>query len=400
MQKKEWNVRFENGICCEGKIWFADRKFNELYYYDIKQKHTEFVCDFPDEKMEERLFGALVKNHHFLYLIPFAADKMYKVNMKTYESVPIEIKKPDLQKYSAYLEKVKFSSAYSYKESIFLIGCSYPAIIEYNCVTDEMIYYDEWITEIEKYIHYSEAALFRKAEKVEKCLYIPFCRGNAVLIFNMETREFTVRKVGDESCRYASACYDGTDFWLLPRAAGAVVKWNETSNCYTEISLWDKQFEGNMLYAYGDIVCFQDKVFLIPLNAEQMFIIDKETNAVKKCSYSEKRMSVIESENEEDCIRIFVDAESGFLEMDTHMQTRMVEIDFPENMAVIHRKKLSIFNLMKAKETGNYCLVKEEYKNALEDFASDIGKLNEHDLEKRKKDISIGGKIYNIIMEI
>ena len=76
------NLSFENFICYDDKLWFTDIETNEFYYYDLKEKETVFICEIAEELgYKQRLFGSIIQYDNSMYLIPFEAEYMYKVDL-------------------------------------------------------------------------------------------------------------------------------------------------------------------------------------------------------------------------------------------------------------------------------------------------------------------------------
>lgn len=161
-----------------------------------------------------------------------------------------------------------------------MVGASYPAIVRYDSTTQRLYYYDEWLDDLKQYFTYEENAIFRKSTVVGKHIYAPCCRGNAVLVFDMETYEYKIHEVGDKGSRFSSICYDGEDFWLAPRSGDNIVRWNEESGKYKMIPAHLGE-QGSGMYTYSDIWYEDSRVFLVPSNTKQPFSIDTKMETIK-----------------------------------------------------------------------------------------------------------------------
>lgn len=265
----------ENMIYIEGKIWFTEYSSNELYCYDIQNNITTFICEFPEEESREaRLFGSMVLYKNKLYLVPFAARNMYSVDLLTYKIQKIDIVSRIDVEYNSYDGKAKFISAHLYNNCIYMVGASFPGIIEYNCETKKTKCYQEWIGLLIKYTHFDDGAYFRKSVIVNNVIYIPYCKGNGVLAFNVCDKTFIDYEVGSEKCSYSSICFEKGVFWLAPRRKGPIVCWNINDKKWSEYENYPKDLVLQDM-SFSDIITSEGYVYLIPLNCNQLVVFNK-----------------------------------------------------------------------------------------------------------------------------
>lgn len=274
-------ILFESALYHDGKLWIASLRYNELYFYDIDSKRLKLVCKIEDnEEYSQRLVGDLVIVDKFLYLIPLSATALYQVDLNTFEKKKITIRKPDAEKYSEYVENVKFLSAHVYKDSIYMVGATYPAIVQYDCKKQQVHYHDMWLEEIQRYLFFDESALFRKTLMVGHYIYAPCCRGNVVLVFDLETHKYKIYEVGEQKCRFSGICYDGQNFWLSPRNDEPIVKWNQETNQYKEITI-NKNELNVKGYVFGNSLVLDNKIVLVPQNANEIALIDTQSEEIE-----------------------------------------------------------------------------------------------------------------------
>jgi len=282
MQKGIWEyLSSENMACYEDKIWFTEWDNNKVYCYDINIKQCVCFCTISDEQSEgKRLFGALVIQGDFLFLFPFSAEKVYKIHLYTKEMESWKPKDVIERDFENYCQEAKFFSAHCFEKKIFVMPASYPAIIEYQTESGKVVYHKDWIAEIRSvYKSEDDKALFRKTIAVGAKIYAPLCRENAVLIFDMSNNCYEIHEVGDESCRYASICYDGREFWLASRKGSTVVKWDGEAN-YCILNKKDIQGAEKAEIEYRDIVFWQNHVILLPGNRNNLWEIDRSSKVI------------------------------------------------------------------------------------------------------------------------
>ncbi len=272
------NLSFENFICYDDKLWFTDIETNEFYYYDLKEKETVFICEIAEELgYKQRLFGSIIQYDNSMYLIPFEAEYMYKVDLhtRTYKQIDIVDHKNERKGDVHYL---KFLSAHICENKIYMIPVAYPAIVEFDCVTEEVAYYDGWVKFIDKYYLFDDAAFFRKSLLLDKKIYAPLCAGNAVMVFNIESKQSVFKVIGSKKCSFSGICQMGDNFWLSPRRNGPIVKWNEKSNISEEYS--SSVCEEKRGIGFSDIFCFDNKLLIVPIMGKTLYEINCATGKV------------------------------------------------------------------------------------------------------------------------
>ncbi len=272
------NLSFENFICYDDKLWFTDIETNEFYYYDLKEKETVLICEIVEElEYKQRLFGSIIQYNNSMYLIPFEAEYMYKVDLdtNTYKQIDIINHENECKGDIHYL---KFLSAHVYENKIYMIPVTYPAIIEFDCVTEEVAYYDSWVKLIDKYYLFDDAAFFRKTLLLGKKIYAPLCAGNAVMVFDIDSKQSVFKVVGSKQCSFSGISQMGNDFWLSPRRDGPVVKWNEKLNICEEYTDFIGKEKGNC--GFSDIFCLNNQLLIIPLMGKTLYEIDCATGKV------------------------------------------------------------------------------------------------------------------------
>jgi desulfoferrodoxin (superoxide reductase-like protein) len=76
---------------------------------------------------------------------------------------------------------------------------------------------------------------------------------NAALIFNLETNQSELYRIGDEGSRFVSISYDGQDIWLIPRAHGSLIRWNLEKNTQHIMNQYPIGFENRIYSLYRSV---------------------------------------------------------------------------------------------------------------------------------------------------
>ena len=128
---KEYRIICENAIEEDDFIYFARFHGCGLYAYDKKRECTKWLGNFPDQPNNAiRLYKSLIKIETKIFAIPSCGEAIiaiYDIDANEFETVNI----------SSYLKTnnygtdlLKFSSCFEYKDCLYLICQSYPAIVK------------------------------------------------------------------------------------------------------------------------------------------------------------------------------------------------------------------------------------------------------------------------------
>ncbi len=362
-------VTYENAVFFSDKLYFTDMHRNEMCAYDITTDETELICKVDSEESQMRLFGAIISKCDEMYLVPFSAKCMYKVNVNTGEYESIQFKSVSSNTAFSYLSTAKFLSAHLYEDKIYLMPVSYPAIVEYNCTTGEIQYYDSWLEEAVIDYNPDENALFRKTMLLGDYIYAPFCGKNAVLKFNVITKETQILSVGSKDCAYSSICFDGKCFWLSPRGVTPVVRWNEENDEvreYTEFPEHCNLKPGS----FANIFALNDFIVLLPMNAEMAVQTDVRSGEMQEFKLNTAGISNMSYCESEEAIYFFA-ANKGLLfiyDKETgHCEERY--ISFPDDIEKEWQMgRLYSYNVFRGKKEAIKTLFTEDYNEALQDY--------------------------------
>ncbi|MDE7253388.1 MAG: hypothetical protein K2O32_10665 [Acetatifactor sp.] len=337
-----------------------------MYYYDIQQQNSHLACKFHDEvEYQTRLFGDLIPVEDKLYMTPYAAGKLYEVDIATGNIRGIEIDLHPKTVKHLYNEAVKFLSGHAYKDCIYLMPVSYPAIIEYNCLTGKISYYDEWISQLEES---QRGVFFRKTIMVGSKIYAPGCMGNYVLEFDVETKQYHFFEVGDKTCSYSSICQVGEWFWLSPRGRGPIVKWKVDTNQWEAYRNFPAAYVP-CEFSYADIVYFGGYIYCIPLSSKVVMRIEERNNLIESF-YAEKLHAQVNACIVNHKIYFFSRMTGEMMIVDAEGNYECRELLMPEKQKQYHQKNTSgtYRVLVKNEPQKEGDILQEDYSEALNDY--------------------------------
>lgn len=219
---------------CIENIWFPLMFFNALLKLNKSDMSLEFVGSFPGEveiSSELMLYRAPVECNGNLYFPPNSANEIasYSLTENTFAKIPINREKPYQQ------SKWSFDGAAVYREYVFFVPRSYPAIIRLDTKTNELVYLNDW-DDPDKIS--TERLHFDSFLVVENIVWLTSYLDNRVMAFDMDSSKSTIYRVGQDDYSYNGLCFDGTNFWLSPsyirHTNTPVVEWNPISGVLNE----------------------------------------------------------------------------------------------------------------------------------------------------------------------
>lgn len=317
----------------DDRIWFAEADSNGIYSYDLRSHRSALECIIDKEPSNgKRLFRTMVICEGDLYVFPFSAQNAYKINLHTKAVKCIKIDEPPKNTYDRYSSNAKFLSSFLYGSKIFVVGVTYPAILEYDVKTGHIRYHNEWLSEMRGCFRNQERVLFRRAEMVMDKLYIPSGRGDLLLIFDMSTGKHEVCRIGDGKGGFSAVCYDGEDFWFAPLSEGAVVQWNENSRKCISYDCFPDGFV-HADHGINDIVFWDDTVILLP-GASNMFLgINRQTGVIFELNTRLRNFKLVSKCVRDDRLYTFSGTEDELVVFDHNIQCiKLLSIALPRDM--------------------------------------------------------------------
>jgi hypothetical protein len=265
------------GILADGDfVWFIDF-LNMLYRHDKKSKEMECMGIIPAQN--SWAYAGVAANNDKLYFAPFYKNNkisVFDTNQKNFEQI-------DFENNSKY--DYNFNCTVSFKNFIYFVPCYFPAIMILNTDTKEVEYFSDWADEVSKlqvlklqHENWKDLKFFASCV-IETEIALVMHRANAVMFFNMETRGYEIRSIGEKSEQYHGICFDGQNYYLSSLNKDYVIKWNRQSNEILKIKIPSfsrrENIGANFLIQY-----MNEHVWLFPIFANNAYKINVNTNEV------------------------------------------------------------------------------------------------------------------------
>lgn len=127
-------LRAESCARIDNKYYFMAVDINVFYYVNIDTHELLYEGNIPSEDVDMYRGAKIIGYHSDLVFIPLNSKYVSIYNVDTKEWNQIEVQNLET------FENDKFFSAYIYKDKLFLIGASCPAIMILNLKDYSVLY--------------------------------------------------------------------------------------------------------------------------------------------------------------------------------------------------------------------------------------------------------------------
>ena len=298
---KKYKIICENAIEENDLMYFARFHGRGLYSYDKKNKCTKWLGNFPEQPNNAiRLYESLIKINSKIFAFPSYGESIISIyNIDTNEFETIDIREY-IKTNPTNVAYMKFNDCVPYKDYLYIICQSYPAIVKLNIHTYDVEYIDDWVPLVSDK---RKKWYFGKGVVREKIVFLPFIEFSAILTMNLETSETQVINLDSELNGF-SVLIDGAndDFWLF----GAVEPFAININSKGEVLEKIKLFDLPELRENGTVIDNSIKegngCFLFPLSIDHIYYFDFIS---KKCEICDEFEIIVRREYLNDNGRIF-----------------------------------------------------------------------------------------------
>ncbi|SCM83666.1 conserved hypothetical protein [uncultured Sporomusa sp.] len=264
-------------------IWFTLYGKNALFRMDKQTGKSEFVKLFPDivDNGEYFFFQSAAKVGDTMFFTPAGANNITTYNVVNQSMTLIPLKPPVAIPGINYTSKWKFHDALVYGAKVFFIGFSYPAIICIDTLNRNIDYFTDWVPEFVKQLKsHSEYVLLSRACQNGSVIVAVSEHTNAVLVFDMNTCKTEIHKISNKATGWTSICFDGIDYWLVPKSVSPVVRWNLQDNKITEYSAFPDSF---MPVEYRSIKILNagNYIWIFPYNGNMILAINRDNGSME-----------------------------------------------------------------------------------------------------------------------
>lgn len=285
MKKETQYIIFEDCIECDNKLWIFTYKYNALCVLDMEKETVVYVSSIPGEELrKERLVSKMISYNNDIILLPMRANNIniYHVESNIWDKVELPVADGN------YDLNYKFMEAVVYGQYLYMIGCSYPGIIQLDVAERKAVKVLEYDLNFSKN-EISPIWVRSNYVQKERKLYLASCVSNEILKLDLDNFNSETVSLGNDKNRYSGIGLDHNGvFWLSPLFNTNIVKWDGADG-YNEISYKAQYNEG----FFSGIVIL-DKIKILPRIIEgDTVVVDEDDNisTIKKVFHMFKKIN-------------------------------------------------------------------------------------------------------------
>ena len=255
------------------KMWMCLSDKNAICEIDKTTKKVRVLGCYPQKEISKSdLSAVVIGNSAKIVFVPLSADDIAVYDRTEDKLIFIPVKKNYEKHREIYQENMKFRRAFAYGDYVFLLGYSYPAIIQLNINTLETNYLTEWISIIEPYIEEGDSlGYFKEGYSLSGSeIYLPLGCCGGLLRFELEKTQFEYIPIKAETKGFGSLTDVNGTYYMTGRSGKEheLIVWNQYTGSV-------KKIEIPAVYYYAPIV-YNDKILLFSFNGDRV-IVFKDT---------------------------------------------------------------------------------------------------------------------------
>lgn len=259
-------------ICKLGeKLWFVTGELQMLCMYNLQSEKLEVIAPIPEVKSMSYVYVAGFEKK--IILVPDKGTALCIYDVEKGEFV----KKYFVDEYANDC----FAGLVVYQKYLYLTPGNYPALVQFNMSTGEFQYFDQCIKDmLEEIKPKKQGYVFGWGlSSYDTQLYIASMHSNHVLIFDMETYSYEIRRIGEAADVYRGMVSDETYNWLITQDNPHIIRWNRETDEVTEYGIFPKGFYAGPA-PFKNILDFGDRLYMFPRSANHICQLDKVSGEV------------------------------------------------------------------------------------------------------------------------
>lgn len=190
---------FEAMTFVDNILWTVAISFNGLIKIDLETRIMELVTQIPGEDLFGiRLYGDILHYRNKLILIPMSAKEIAIFDIDSYEfkKIPIDVSMGTKSK--LYKNDCKFCKGILYDNYVYLLSCSFPAIIKMDLFHYRTKYIDAGFDVLDNIITNMEDVYFRNYYFDQRnSVWMASCSCNRVIKFSLGEDTYHMYEVGE-----------------------------------------------------------------------------------------------------------------------------------------------------------------------------------------------------------
>ncbi len=225
-EEDDWKGRAISGFSTAGDNTWMITQGNNLYHSPAGAYRYSYFCNLSDYAYGD-YYSQIITIGEKYYACPANARDIVVIGKKKIE------KRIVLEQGTG--RGGAFTGAFAYRNYLFLIPNSYPAVVRYNTETDEIRYFDRHLDVLIQTVN-------GEKKTGGSCihgnyLYLASPVDDQIWQIHAETGEERLIRTGSvQSCGCAGLISNGAELWLLPYHGSVITRWNPDSGELHEYS--------------------------------------------------------------------------------------------------------------------------------------------------------------------
>lgn len=269
--------------------WFCDVYTNTLCRINMDTACIAIEAMIPfDRDFGAFQYGFIAKKDNVLILAPRTAYTilLYSIEDKSFKKIQI-----DSGMLEGDNENNLFSGVKTYGNNTYLIPGRFPGIIKLNMVTAEVTYLREWYTVLKQEItDYDDLrVMFARCDcRKENKLYLPCWQSNKIMIFNLETEEYSFIELSSYEKNLSSVCIVDDELWISSRDSNVIIRTNREGKEIEKITI-----EGIESRGLAFIVKCGQIIYAVPVYDNYLIALDISSRVCQKvCNLVKEKVNM------------------------------------------------------------------------------------------------------------
>ena len=231
------------------EVWFIDFFSGELCCYSLTEQRILSVVCLPHVGNKENYRAIYIVNDK-VYIAPLFAENLIVYDIYSNRMESISLKRSIRDERPNYLEIIKND------DSLYLLPMDAKNIVRVDINNNQTEFFDITLHENDREA-FSDRHFFNKGCFVNGIIYLPSCRQNKILCFDINTRVFRWADVQDDSLDgFRSCSYAEGHFVLITHDGNQAIFLNDNFDLSSSLEVKDKSIN-------SVDVSLHDKIFHI-----------------------------------------------------------------------------------------------------------------------------------------
>ncbi len=283
--KKHYFSCFQ-GIIKQSKLYTVTCACSAIWRVDFGCRKAE-VIRWLDESsiLSHREYATVCQMGDSIVLIPAKSDSVAFYDFKKDTLSYTRIAQPKIKTREIYNQEKKFWGGFSSRDSLYLLGASYPAIMKINADGVQTSYLDDWVEELQDLIPENDTSFYFAHSYLMdgENVYIPGRASGAMFGLNLLTDQVTVYAINSSVKMLHGIINSGEKKWVLASMNDreSLLSWSPENGLMDEIIIEKNQSED--LYWWSPVES-DEYIYLFQMNGNAVYRVNVQEKMIEPCT--------------------------------------------------------------------------------------------------------------------